>query len=70
WWHFPELLRKTALPVRGSLKTDDTETLLEAAIAGMGIVHLASWLVGDALRDGRLESVFPVASETAAQRVP
>jgi DNA-binding transcriptional LysR family regulator len=59
WWNFPELKRNTALPVRGSFRTDDTETLLEAAIAGIGIVHLASWLVCDALRDGRLVSLFP-----------
>jgi DNA-binding transcriptional LysR family regulator len=59
WWVFPGLNRKTALPVHGSLKTDDTETLLEAAIAGIGIVHLASWLVCEALRDGRLVQLFP-----------
>ncbi|EYC49776.1 transcriptional regulator [Hylemonella gracilis str. Niagara R] len=66
WWNFPELRRTTALPVRGSFKTDDTETLLEAAIAGIGIVHLASWLVCDALRDGRLVSLFPDSSPAAA----
>lgn len=64
WWNFPELKRNTALPVRGSFRTDDTETLLEAAIAGIGIVHLASWLVCDALRDGRLVSLFPGSSPT------
>jgi len=64
WWIFPELSRKTALPVRGSFRTDDTEALLEAAIAGIGVVHLANWLVCDALRDGRLVSVFPRQPET------
>lgn len=63
WWQFPELNRKTALPVRGSLRTDDTETLLEASIAGIGVVHLASWLVCDALREGKLVSLFPVSAD-------
>jgi len=70
WWHFPELHRKTPLPVRGTLKTDDTETLLEAAIAGIGIVHLASWLVCDAVRDGRLVSLFPQAANGGPQGLP
>jgi DNA-binding transcriptional LysR family regulator len=41
------------------LRTDDTEALLEAAVAGIGIVHLASWLVGDFIREGKLVSLFP-----------
>lgn len=59
WWCFAGVHRDTALPVRGSLRTDDTEALLEAAVAGIGIVHLASWLVGDFVRVGRLVSLFP-----------
>lgn len=70
WWNFQELKRTTALPVRGSFRTDDTETLLEAAIAGIGIVHLASWLVCDALRDGRLVSLFPQRSPALAHPGP
>lgn len=70
WWRFPETAGRAALPVRGSLRTDDTETLLEAALAGVGIVHLASWLVGEAVRDGRLVSLFPqpASTTTAAAR--
>jgi DNA-binding transcriptional LysR family regulator len=59
WWCFAEVHRDSALPVRGSLRTDDTEALLEAAVAGIGIVHLASWLVGDFVRAGKLVSLFP-----------
>ena len=66
WWSFPGINRKTPLPVRGSVRSDDTETLLEAAIAGIGVVHLASWLVCDALRDGRLVSLFPSEAQAAA----
>lgn len=58
-WRFPGVNRNMALPVRGSLRTDDTETLLEAAVAGIGIVHLASWLVYEKLAAGQLEVLFP-----------
>lgn len=59
WWCFAGVNRDVALPVHGTLRTDDTEALLEAAIAGIGIVHLASWLVGDMLRAGKLIPLFP-----------
>ena len=59
FWSFPDTNGGAPLAVRGPLRTDDTEALLLAAIDGLGIVHLASWLVGDALRDGRLVALFP-----------
>ena len=59
WWCFSGINREAALPVRGSLRTDDTEALLGAAVAGIGIVHLASWLVGDLVRAGKLVVLFP-----------
>ncbi|MGF6371623.1 DNA-binding transcriptional LysR family regulator [Paraburkholderia sp. RAU6.4a] len=59
WWTFPGLNRGAPLQVNGRFQCDDTETLVDAAVAGLGIVHLASWLVGDCLRDGRLVSLFP-----------
>jgi DNA-binding transcriptional LysR family regulator len=58
WWRFPGINRNAPLVVRGTLKTDDTETLLEAAVAGIGIVHLASWLVHDKIVAGQLVSLF------------
>jgi len=60
WWSFPGVNGGEALHVKGSLRTDDKETLLYAAINGVGIVHLPSWLVGDMLEEGRLVSIFPM----------
>lgn len=60
WWTFAGLHKNKDLPVRGSLRSDDTETLLNAAIAGLGVVHLASWLVSDAIAAGKLVQLFPV----------
>jgi DNA-binding transcriptional LysR family regulator len=59
WWCFAGFHRNTAIPVRGTLRSDDTEALLEAAVAGIGIVHLASWMVGDLVRAGKLVVLFP-----------
>lgn len=70
WWSFPELGRKTPVPVRGTFRSDDTETLLEAAISGIGVVHLGSWLVSEALRDGRLVSLFPQDAATPTRERP
>jgi DNA-binding transcriptional LysR family regulator len=62
WWCFAGVNRDAALPVHGTLRTDDTEALLEAAVAGIGIVHLASWLVSDLIRAGKLLALFPEMS--------
>lgn len=59
WWRFPGVNGDLPLAVHGPLRSDDTEALLEAAVAGLGIVHLASWLVGERLRDGSLVELFP-----------
>ena len=58
WWRFDGVNHNRALPVRGTLRTDDTDTLLQAAVAGVGIVHLASWLVGEMIVAGRLVVLF------------
>lgn len=68
WWSFPNVNQGKALAVRGRFRSDDTESLLEAAAAGLGVVHLASWLVCDMLASGRLVSLFPTA--TAAGDTP
>ncbi|WP_321781726.1 LysR family transcriptional regulator [Paraburkholderia sp. J94] len=45
--------------LRGRLRVDDTEALLDLAIAGRGIALLPTWAVGDALRDGKLIRLLP-----------
>ena len=58
WWCFPGFNGGAALPVKGSIRTDETETLLQAAIGGIGVVHLASWMVSDAIVAGDLVPLF------------
>ena len=59
WWTFPGVNKGKALAVRGRLRSDDTEALLQAAEAGLGVVHLASWLVSDLIASGRFVCLFP-----------
>ncbi len=61
WWSFSGVNRDAPLPVRGSFRSDDTDALVQAALAGVGIVHLASWLVSDLVLAGRLLPLFPHA---------
>lgn len=70
WWTFPGLNRGAPLHVNGRFKCDDTEVLLDAAVAGQGIVHLASWLVGDQVRAGRLVQLFPSEDGSAVKDAP
>ncbi len=66
WWCFAGVNGGAALAVKGTLRTDDTETLMSAAVAGIGVVHLASWLVSDHLAAGRLVPLFaPVLSHAS-----
>jgi DNA-binding transcriptional LysR family regulator len=58
WWCFSGVNRDRPLAVKGSFRSDDTEALLQAALAGGGIVHLASWLVSDLLAEGKLVRLF------------
>jgi DNA-binding transcriptional LysR family regulator len=65
WWCFEGVNRGLALNVKGRLRSDDTGVLLQAAVDGLGIVHLASWLVGEMLADGRLVQILPDARPPA-----
>ena len=44
--------------LRGVLTSNNAETLTQAAINGMGLVVFPTWLIGEALHDGRLVSVL------------
>lgn len=45
--------------VSGRLRANYGEALYEAALSGFGILQSASWIVGQALRDGSLVRVLP-----------
>ncbi len=57
-WSFANINKGAPLLVKGTLKSNDTYSLLRAAVAGIGIVHLASWLVKDMIVSGQLIPLF------------
>ena len=59
WWQFGDARRPQRGDVSGRLSCNSSQLLLQAAIEAMGIVHLTSWLVGDAIRARRLVRLFP-----------
>lgn len=61
WWRFDGVNQNQPLAIKGTLRCDDTDSLLHAAIGGAGVVHLANWLVSDAIVAGQLVPVFPMA---------
>lgn len=58
WWQFAGVNGGRPLRVRGTLRSDDSESLLNAALGGVGIAHLATWLIGDEIAAGRLVALF------------
>ena len=69
WWSFADTNQGKPLAVRGRFRSDNTESLLAAAVAGLGVVHLASWLVCDLLASGQLVSLFPAVTGPPVQPV-
>jgi DNA-binding transcriptional LysR family regulator len=56
------------VPINGRLRADDSEPLRDAAVAGVGVVLLPSWLVGEDIKAGRLRPVLPDWSAMIATR--
>jgi DNA-binding transcriptional LysR family regulator len=70
WWTFAGVNGEQPLPVKGNLRSDDTEALLHAAVAGVGVAHLASWLVSDDIVSGKLVPLFAPALAARGPRLP
>lgn len=47
-----------AIAIAGPLRVNDSEALREAALSGLGLALLPSWIVGEDIRDGRLVEVL------------
>jgi DNA-binding transcriptional LysR family regulator len=52
-------LEQTLVELKGRLRGNDSEAVLDLTLAGCGIALLPTWLVGTALRDGRLIRALP-----------
>lgn len=62
-WYFRRHGDPAAEPVEialhGRLRANDSEALLDAALAGLGVALLPTWLVGQALHAGQLVPILP-----------
>ena len=47
------------VPVSGTLRADDAEPVRDAAVAGMGVALLPTWLIAEEIKAGRLRHVLP-----------
>jgi DNA-binding transcriptional LysR family regulator len=66
-WGFTDQGQPVTLKVRGRLRTNNQEALLDAVLAGAGLAVLPTWLIRGSLQDGRLQRVL---TEFEAPRTP
>lgn len=57
-WTFQEQGRRITVRVKGRLRTNNQEALLDAVLAGAGLAVLPTWLAQAALNSGRLQRVL------------
>ncbi len=51
--------RLITIPIAAALASDDAEVLVDAAVAGLGLLYATDWLVGRQLASGALTRVLP-----------
>lgn len=57
-WHFSRQHQQIAVPIKSRLRADNAEALYQAVLASCGIALLATFIVGDDLSTGRLQTVL------------
>ena len=66
-WRFRDATgQEQQVGVTGTLKTSNAVALKTCALAGMGIILQARWIVGQELQSGQLIDLFPAHEVTAA----
>jgi len=66
-WQFRQGGKAQAIQVTGRMRANNGELLRDAAIAGMGVTYLPTFIVGLALADGRLVNVLEEWTPPALQ---
>lgn len=57
-WRFARAGQDEQVRVRGNLRANHSETLREAALGGVGLILMSTWLIGADLEQGRLRRVL------------
>lgn len=58
-WHFENGVSDSEIKIDGNFDANSADAVYHAALAGIGIAKLSTYLVNDALADGRLVQVLP-----------
>lgn len=58
WWFLDEKGSPAAVAVTGRFAFNNSDAICDAALAGLGLALLSTWLIADHLRDGRLVPVL------------
>jgi DNA-binding transcriptional LysR family regulator len=67
-WHFTDPSgARSEIQVQGQLRTSNAMTLKQCALADMGVILQARWIVGRELRQGDLIDLFPDYQVTASE---
>jgi DNA-binding transcriptional LysR family regulator len=66
-WNFDDHGRTVSIRVRGRMRTDNQEALMDAVLAGAGLAVLPTWLIKKQLDSGHLQRVL---TEFEAPRTP
>ena len=66
-WNFSDQGQAVTVKVRGRLRANNQEALMDAVLTGAGLAVLPTWLIREALQDGRLHRVL---TEFEAPRTP
>ncbi|MFC3032634.1 LysR substrate-binding domain-containing protein [Pseudoalteromonas fenneropenaei] len=59
YWHFQTPQQTLRVQVKGNLTSAGGTPLLQAAIQGLGVAQLTSWMVQTALQQGELQQLLP-----------
>jgi DNA-binding transcriptional LysR family regulator len=68
-WVMYEESAQRRVKVTGSFRTNDAESLYLAALAGIGIAHMPTFVVGPALASGKLVPVFKDKTNSSGARM-
>lgn len=62
--------KEVAVKLRGRIRADDTEAVMDLAIAGCGIALLPDWSIGAAVKAGKLVNLLPEWEAHATRAEP
>jgi DNA-binding transcriptional LysR family regulator len=58
-WRFERAGKTEQVRVRGSVRANNSETLREVALQGLGLLFMPTWLIGEDISAGRFRAVLP-----------